>query len=244
MNGIPKKIIFCFFLKLVGYEVMAEHFRDVTSNLFDCVFFMTHYLWNLFSLLLFVFVYIMITSNASSCSHNNIGNNVIIRNIVPQDNKKMASIIISVLESYDAPKEGTAAADASVLENIYETYQAFGERSGYFVCVDDDEVVGGCGIGHLPGEDETVSELQKMYFVPEARGKGYGQRMLQHCCSFAKQCGYKSVYLETLENMKEAQRLYVKAGFKYIKEPLGDTGHTSCPIRMLKQLDVDNYDGS
>ena len=162
---------------------------------------------------------------------------MVIREIQKRDNAQMADIIVSVLDSYDAPKEGTAAADKSVLENIYETYQAFGDRSAYFVCVNkDDVVVGGCGIGHLPGENESVCELQKMYFVPEARGKGNGRRMIEHCFAFARQCGYKSIYLETLENMKEAQSLYLKTGFKHIKEPMGNTGHTGCPVRMLKQL--------
>jgi putative acetyltransferase len=36
--------------------------------------------------------------------------------------------------------------------------------------------------------------------------------------------------------MLAAQKLYQKAGFEYLCEPLGATGHTSCPVWMLKEL--------
>lgn len=46
----------------------------------------------------------------------------------------------------------------------------------------------------------------------------------------AKRFGFTACYLETLPEMKAAQKLYVKSGFEYINEPFGATGHTSCPI--------------
>ena len=37
-------------------------------------------------------------------------------------------------------------------------------------------------------------------------------------------------------NMKSAQKLYLKKGFKYIENPIGNTGHSSCPVWMIKDL--------
>ena len=39
-----------------------------------------------------------------------------------------------------------------------------------------------------------------------------------------------------MHNMKDAQNLYTKYDFSYIDRPLGNTGHTSCPVWMLKKL--------
>jgi putative acetyltransferase len=38
--------------------------------------------------------------------------------------------------------------------------------------------------------------------------------------------------------MKAAQKLYLKNGFEYINGPLGNTGHYSCPIYMLKNIQL------
>ena len=53
---------------------------------------------------------------------------------------------------------------------------------------------------------------------------------------FAKTTGYEFCYIETMNNMKDAQNLYKKYDFSYLDRPLGNTGHTSCPVWMLKKL--------
>ena len=39
-----------------------------------------------------------------------------------------------------------------------------------------------------------------------------------------------------MEYMTHAQKLYKQAGFEYIESAMGDTGHYSCPVHMLKTL--------
>ena len=75
-----------------------------------------------------------------------------------------------------------------------------------------------------------------MYFLPEARGKGLGQQMIQKCIDFAKANHFKQCYIETMPNMRDAQKLYLKNGFHYINHSMGATGHTSCPVWMIKTL--------
>lgn len=160
-------------------------------------------------------------------------NNYIIRPIQPADNAKIAVTIRKVLIEMGVPKVGTAYADTS-LDSMFETYDK--KSACYFIIELDGEILGGAGIAPLDNYDGPVCELQKMYFLPKARGKGLGLRMMQTCLECAKSSGFKMVYIETMPYMKDAQKLYNKVGFKYIDEPMGDTGHYSCTVWMIKEI--------
>jgi putative acetyltransferase len=60
--------------------------------------------------------------------------------------------------------------------------------------------------------------------------------MIQKCLAFAKEHEFDLCYIETMPNMEAAQLLYKRVGFDYIENPMGNTGHTSCPIWMTKSL--------
>lgn len=165
---------------------------------------------------------------------------MIIREIQPSDNSQIASVIRQVFISDNYPKTGTAFEDVQ-LDFMYETYQAL--NSAYFVLIDTDEnsphngkIVGGAGLSKLDNSDENICELQKMYFLKDTRGKGFGLKMILECLQKATAFGYDKCYLETLPEMIGAQELYKKVGFEYIESPLGGTGHTSCPVWMIKNL--------
>ena len=111
------------------------------------------------------------------------------------------------------------------------------ERSKFYVIADQDDKVYGCaGIGPLEGGSIDTCELKKMYFYPEVRGLGLGQQMMDLCLSSAKDLGYKYCYLETIEDMHQANRLYVKYGFEKLCEQQGGTGHTGCDTFYKKEL--------
>lgn len=156
-----------------------------------------------------------------------------IREVREEDNVALAAVIRAVLIDIGVPKVGTAYADPE-LDFMFEAYQK--ERSAYFVLLEDEQVVGGAGIAPLAGEQPEICELQKMYFLAQARGRGLGQKMINYCLTFAKAQGFELCYLETLPYMKEAQKLYRKTGFDYIDGPMGNTGHTSCDVWLTKRL--------
>ncbi|HLP20627.1 MAG TPA: GNAT family N-acetyltransferase, partial [Chitinophagales bacterium] len=79
-------------------------------------------------------------------------------------------------------------------------------------------------------------ELVKMYLLPDARGKGLGRALLEACFDFARQSGYQKVYLETMPELKAAVRIYEKLGFSLLPAALGNSGHYSCSIHMLRDL--------
>ena len=156
-----------------------------------------------------------------------------IRYIEKSDNKKIAATIRKVIIEMGAPKTGTTYEDEE-LDAMFEAYEK--ERFIYFVIENGKQIFGGAGIAPLKNGDPLICELQKMYFLPEARGKGFGNQMIQRCIDFAKVSNFKQCYIETMPNMQDAQKLYTKTGFKYIDHSLGNTGHSSCSIWMLKTL--------
>lgn len=158
---------------------------------------------------------------------------MLIREIQQKDNKQIATVIRNVFHELDAPKVGTAYADP-ILDTLFEVYQE--RRTKYYVVEKDGKVVGGCGIAPLENEDASVCELQKMYFAPEIRGTGYAEQIIQNCLEFAKEVGFKQCYLETLSFMTTAQKLYKRIGFENIDGPMGNTGHNSCQVWMIKKL--------
>ncbi len=160
---------------------------------------------------------------------------MIIREIQKEDNQQIASVIRQVFITDGFPKIGTAFADKQ-LDFMFETYDK--PRSIYYVVENDGKLIGGAGVSQLENSDESICELQKMYFLEEARGKGIGFQMIGKCLEKAIQFGYTKCYLETLTEMLYAQKLYKKVGFNYIFAPMGATGHTSCPVWMLKELTI------
>ena len=156
-----------------------------------------------------------------------------IRKIEKKDNAAVAQLIRAVFEELDIPKVGTAYAD-SFLDLMFEEYNK--PKSVYFVVESNGEIVGGAGVAPLENEVERICELQKMYFLPKARGLGIGSQMMDKCLKCAKDFGFYSCYLETMPFMLDAQKLYKKVGFETICSPMGSTGHNSCSVWMLKDL--------
>ena len=156
-----------------------------------------------------------------------------IRSIRKEDNEQVAALIRKVLLDLGAPKVGTAYADVT-LDHMFENYDK--PRAAYFVVEENETILGCAGIAQLDNSEDNICELQKMYFLEEARGRGIGSEMLQKCLENAKEFNFEEIYLETMPYMKAAQKLYVRMGFEYIDKPLGDTGHYSCPVYMLAKL--------
>lgn len=159
---------------------------------------------------------------------------MIIREIQPKDNQEVKNVVQTVLVEMGVPRVGTAYEDAS-LNDMHAEYDK--PRMAYFVVEDEGRVVGGAGIAPLANGEPTVCELQKMYFLPEARGRGAGAKMMAHCLNYAKEQGFKQCYLETLPYMKNAVKLYDRSGFRSLEKPMGDTGHYNCSVWMLRDIE-------
>ncbi|MEM9076564.1 MAG: GNAT family N-acetyltransferase [Bacteroidota bacterium] len=158
---------------------------------------------------------------------------LVIRKISQKDNEAIASLIRAILLDMGVPKVGTAYEDKA-LDNMYLEYDK--ARSSYIVAEKSGEILGCAGIAPLQGAADEICELQKMYVVKVARGQGVAQKLMDVCIQKARSFGFESCYLETMPYMTAAHRLYEKSGFHFIEERLGDTGHYSCPVFMLREL--------
>jgi putative acetyltransferase len=148
-----------------------------------------------------------------------------IRPIEPADDPAIAAIIREVMPEMGAGGAGFAIHDAEV-DHMHAAFSRPG--AAYFVLVDGDRVLGGGGIAPLDGGEPGVCELKKMYFLPEARGRGQGEQLLRRCLDAARDAGHRVCYLETLTSMQAAQRLYSRVGFTALAGPMGATGHFGC----------------
>jgi putative acetyltransferase len=157
----------------------------------------------------------------------------IIREIKVEDNQAIARVIRDVLIEMGVPKVGTAYEDQA-LDAMFETYNK--NKAMYFVLEHNRKIIGGGGISKLDNFEGNTCELQKMYFLPEARGKGLGAKMIEKCLEKAKEFGFEQCYLETMPYMKAAKKLYKRNGFDFIDGPMGDTGHYSCNVWMIRKL--------
>jgi len=156
-----------------------------------------------------------------------------IRPIEKNDNTVVADIIRLVMTEFEAIGCGFSFNDFEV-DDMYGAYAP--ERSAFFVVELDGRVLGCGGFGPLRGADEGTCELRKMYFRSELRGLGVGTRLLNLCLEEAAKAGFRQCYLETMDGMEQARRLYGRHGFKYLEQPMGNTGHTSCGTWMVREL--------
>lgn len=158
---------------------------------------------------------------------------MLLREIKPEDNAQIEAIMRACFIEFELPFAGSSIEDEEVTQ-MYEGFQQ--ERSVYFVVEENNVVIGGGGIKQLNGASEDICELQKMYFKPEARGKGYGRLVFEACMEAAKEFEYKTCYLESASPLKTAIKLYERNGFEHLNQPMGNTGHVICGVWMAKSI--------
>lgn len=160
-------------------------------------------------------------------------NNVLIRNIRPSDNPYLAKIVKDTLAEFGANHPNTVYYDPTT-DTLFEMFQKKG--AAYFVAEVNKEIVGGGGIYPTDGLPPATCELVKMYLLPPVRGMGLGRTLIEKCLVFAKEAGYKQVYLESMPELKQALKVYARFGFEFLKGPMGNSGHTGCSLWMIKSL--------
>lgn len=159
--------------------------------------------------------------------------NFTIRRIEQKDDARVAEIIRFCLIEYGGDHRPDTAWADPYLDRFSTVYVR--EDNAYWVAENDAGVViAGVGVGPLNGA-EGVCELQKMYCLPEYRGQGVAQRLLDEAFSFATNI-YEACYLETMDNMDRAKAFYEKNGFVHTEETIGATGHGGCNYHYIKKF--------
>lgn len=164
-------------------------------------------------------------------SRSGLDGQVGIRKLRRSDDADVAYIVRVVMTEQSIVCTTSHDFDPEV-DHMYEHYRA--PRHAYFVATVGERIVGGGGYSPLPGGDEGTCELQRMYLLPSARGRGLGRRLLERSLEAARADGYERCYLETLSHLTAARSLYERAGFEPLSGPLGETGHCEAENFYLK----------
>jgi putative acetyltransferase len=87
--------------------------------------------------------------------------------------------------------------------------------AGRLLLAEYDSSLAGCVALHKLGGD--VCEMKRLYLRPQFRGKGLGRVLADRIINEAREIGYKSMRLDTVESvMKHAVEMYRRMGFREI----------------------------
>lgn len=76
---------------------------------------------------------------------------------------------------------------------------------------------GGVHLPQEPGTRDPVAELQRMWLVPDARGRGLGRFLLRALENRARALGARHMRLSLHSSLTEALRLYESAGYQPVE---------------------------
>lgn len=80
------------------------------------------------------------------------------------------------------------------------------------------------GMVAIRQKGEGICEMKRLYVLPQFHGYGIGKKLSQMIIEKAKELGYKTMVLDTLERLQPALKLYEALGFQrtgaYYKNPL------------------------
>ena len=95
------------------------------------------------------------------------------------------------------------------LEHFSIEYAA--PKGAFLLAEHDSRYVACIGIHQF---QDGIGEIKRLYVMPAARGTGLGRTLVERIIAVARELGYRSLLLDTLPFMKEAQALYLSLGFK------------------------------
>lgn len=76
---------------------------------------------------------------------------------------------------------------------------------------------GNCvGCGAIRAYADNVTEVKRMYVLPEKRGRGIASVVLKELETWAQESGSYTLILETGKKQKEAINLYIRSGYEVI----------------------------
>ena len=154
------------------------------------------------------------------------------------------------LEIYEA----TSSSDIAAVKDIFIKYIRFiedylGQSIGFqntdeefktfpdmyralFIAKLDGVPVGACGVKAFKPD---ISELKRLYVLPEGRGHKIGERLTRKAIEFSKDAGFNQMYLDTDRGLTHANAIYEAFGFKdidrYYENPMGCSRYMALSLR-------------
>jgi ribosomal protein S18 acetylase RimI-like enzyme len=107
-----------------------------------------------------------------------------------------------------------------------------GHGGQIFFVLDGPEPLGTCAVLR---HDPEVHEIAKMAVAPAARGRGYGDLLMDAAVAFSRAAGARKVVIVSNTRLGPAIRLYQKHGF--VRVPLeADSRYERADIRLEREL--------
>ena len=144
---------------------------------------------------------------------------------IPAAKQVIAAVAQRIFEPEKSVEEFLASLDIEhELQDVDNVQQVYGgERAIFLVVLDDDEVV---GTGALRPFDEQTAELKRLWLLEEYHGQRLGYRLVVKLFEFARQVGYKHIFLQTSLQSQRAIGFYKRLGFveipAYFEHPYDD----------------------
>lgn len=147
----------------------------------------------------------------------------IIKIITKQDIKELASSAYIVWHEWFESIIGKKQVDYML--DKFQSEKALTEqitKNGYeyYAIKKDNKIIAYTGLH--PESDKMF--LSKLYVLKDYRGQGLSSLLLEKVYSRARECRLNKVYLTVNRNNKNSIDIYLKKGFKVVKEQKADIG--------------------
>jgi GNAT superfamily N-acetyltransferase len=115
--------------------------------------------------------------------------------------------------AYGIVQEYYAAASVVLREDRQDFEKHYGgEGAGVWLAEAGEGVIGCVALRRLEGLAAS-GEIKRMYLRQSYRGQGVAELLLDALEKYARESGYKWLYLDTAPDMKAAARFYERKGF-------------------------------
>jgi putative acetyltransferase len=134
------------------------------------------------------------------------------------DEAGAVAVIQQSLMSY--PDEGTVL--ASTRRRLPRFLASYQEDGAIYLVLRDrngSQVIGGVGVRPFAGLDprERIGEIRELVISPAYRGLGLGRKLMKAGIQKARELGYVRLYLEATSEMRHAQSLFRRIGFRPVE---------------------------
>lgn len=100
----------------------------------------------------------------------------------------------------------------------------------WYAVNDEGKIIGSIGLKRIDGE---CGEVKKFFVVPQYRGKGTAQKLMDVLLKAAVKHNFNTLFLGTVNKLKAAQRFYEKRGFVQIDKNNLPEGFDVCPVDTI-----------
>ncbi len=154
-----------------------------------------------------------------------------IRLATEEDSDAVASLLLEAFSSFEADYTSGAFEYTTPSADVIRSRFAEGP---IWLAANEGGAMG--TVSGLPEAERFY--IRSMAVKPETQGLGVGQMLLETLEKYAREQGFKRMYLFTTFVLPAAKRLYEKNGFYVVRETLPEEWFDMGGLEMEKRIDV------